>query len=190
MLGAVKALRWSAGAIEAESLTSLTVSRRAAATVSEVLGDFGASVTLNGGNLAAKKPAAGAVSIAHDLAASIWQVNGAMTSIAVTHTAMNSIVRASGSITSITLGSGDGSDFLAGDTNDQELDPNQIVAADIDPTGLAMIGSVTIKGWTVPAGTAIPDFLTDSSFLAPNLGTVSLLNGTPGTGHWTCGSRR
>jgi hypothetical protein len=183
-LGAVKALRWGGGAIEAYSLTSLTITgRRPSATVLEVLGDFGAAMTLNRQSLATSKPTAGAVTIAHDLDASVWLVTGSMTTLTVTRTALNSTVRASGSIASISLGAGAGSRFLAGVTDPQKLDPAAVTSADLEPTGLATIGSITIKGWTIPAGGVIPDFfLTATSFLAPCLGTVSVLNGaTNGT---------
>jgi hypothetical protein len=177
VLGAVKALRWATGTIQAQSLTSMAISgRKAAGTVPEVLGDFGADVTLIGGDPAAKKPAAGAVTIAHDLSASVWLVTGSMASFAVTHTALNSTVRATGSIASITLGSGNGDRFLAGVITGQ-LDAASVHPADLETSGLATIGSVTVKGWTVPAGTSAPDFLTATSFLAPCLGTVSVLNG-------------
>jgi len=145
-----------------------------------VVGDFGADVVLTGANLALKKPAAGAVAIAHDLTASSWQVAGAMTTFTVTGTALNSTVSAKGSIASLTLGAADGSFFLAGVTS-SKTDPTQVtVAADMDPAGTATIGSLTIKGWAIAKGQQIPDFLTDSGFLAPSLGTVSLLNGKLG----------
>jgi hypothetical protein len=178
VLGAVKALRWATGAIQADSLASLAVTgRKLSTTVSAVVGDFGAAVTLRGENLAAKKPAAGAVSIANDLAASLWQVDGPMTTLTVTHIAQGSTIRASGSITSITLGASNGSKFLAGVKDPQKLDPGSVTSADLNP--LATIGTMAIKGWKV-VGQA-PDFFTNSSFLAPSLGTVSLLNSTPGT---------
>jgi hypothetical protein len=179
VLGAVKALRWAAGAIQANSLVSLTVTgRKPSAAAAEILGDFGAAVVLHGQALAPAKPAAGAVSIAHDLDASLWDVTGPMTTFTVTHTALDSTVRASGSIAKITLGSGDGSRFLAGVTSGQ-LDPAAIISADLDAT--AGIGSLAIKGWAVPRGQAAPDFLADTIFLAPSLGAVALLNSPPDT---------
>jgi hypothetical protein len=179
VLGAVKALRWAAGAIQADSLASLAISgRKATATVAGVLGDFGADVLLSGSNLGAAKATAGAVSIANDLAGSLWQVTGAMTTLTVTRTALDSTVRASGSIAGVTLGAAEGSTFLAG-VKSAQLDPTKVTGAELDP--LATIATLAIKGWAVPAGSTIPDFLTDSNFLAPSLGTVSLLNGTPGT---------
>ena len=67
-------------------------------------------------------------------------------------------------LTSLTLGAADTSKFLAGVTGGSQLDPVQLtVAADMDPTGLATIGSLTIKGWTLAKGEPIPAFLTDST---------------------------
>jgi hypothetical protein len=179
VLGAVKALRWSAGSIEADSLASLAIAgRKAAGAVTEIPGDFDADVILPGQALAPGKPAAGAVSIAHDLDGSLWQVTGAMTTFTVTRTALDSTVRASGSLAKITLGATDGSKFLAGVTSG-ELDPAAVTAADLDV--LASIGSLTVKGWAIARGLVAPDFLADSVFLAPSLGAVSLLNGPPDT---------
>jgi hypothetical protein len=179
-MGPVKALRWTAGTIEADSVASLTVVGRkaTAALPAELPGDLGANLVLHGTNLAAGKPALGTVQVAHDLTGSIWQVNGPIAAVTVIGTAKNSKVRAAGSIVSLTLGASDGSTFLAGVTAD-DLDPTQVTTADLRVQ--ASLGTVSIKGWTVASGQPIPDFLTNSSFLAPSLGLVNLLNSEPGT---------
>ena len=76
VLGAVKALRWTDGLIEADSLTSLSITgRRATATLAEVPADFSADVLLHGRNVG-RGLTAGAVSIAHNLSGSTWNVGG------------------------------------------------------------------------------------------------------------------
>jgi hypothetical protein len=179
VLGAVKALSWATGTIEADKLASLAITgRKGTATAGLVFGDFGAAVVLHVANPSASTPAAGTVAIAHDLNASLWKVTGALTTFTVTGTARNSTVRASGSIAAVTLGASNGSRFLAGVTS-ETLVPASVTLADLDP--LASIGSLTIKGWAVTRGQTPPAFLADSQFLAPSMGTVSLLNCTAGS---------
>jgi hypothetical protein len=181
-LGPVKALRWADGAIQAGTLKSLAVAgRKASGPATAVVGDFGADVNLLGPTAPSRTPMAGAVTVAHDLAGSVWKVAGSMATLAVTHTALDSTVRASGSIAGVTLGSSDGSQFLAGVNADlpDGLDPLAVHATDLDST--ASLGSLTIKGWAVAKDQRAPDFLAHSTFLAPSMGTVSLLNGPLGT---------
>jgi hypothetical protein len=177
LLRGIRAVRWAAGSIEADSITSLWITGQGpTASAPGVPGDFGAAVTLHGQNLCGRPTTAWGVTVAHDLTGSLWQVTGSITTLVVARTARNSTVRTSGSITNVWLGASNGSQFLAGVTSAQ-LDAAQVTSADLDPTGLATIGMVAVKGWPTPAGAPIPDFLTDSSFLAPRLGTVSVLNG-------------
>jgi hypothetical protein len=182
-VGAVRALRWAAGTIAAGSLASLTVSgRRPARAVAEVLGDFGAAVTLHGQNVLPGRLAMGPATIAHDLIGSVWNVSGSMSTLTVTRTAGNSQVWSSGRIAGVTLGASDGSDFLAGVKPESfGKDPAQIAAGDLVLDPLAKLASVRIQGWAVGRDDPIPPFLNDSNFLAPSLGTVSLLNGQAGT---------
>jgi len=178
VLGAVKALRWAAGTIEADSLASLTITGRGnSGRPGAIPGDLGATVVLTGQVPAGRKPTAGAVSIANDLTASVWQITGSMTTLSVTHIAQHSTVVADGNIDSISLGASYDSRFMAG-VKGCRLDPQQVSVDDLNAG--SRIGSVTIKGLPSKPLEA-PDFLTDSSFLAPSLGTVNLLNGTPGT---------
>ncbi|MCD6304285.1 MAG: hypothetical protein J7M21_04915, partial [Planctomycetes bacterium] len=100
-------------------------------------------------------------------------VTGELGTFTVLGTARNSTVCAGGSIRSIVVGATDGSDFLAG-VADDTLDP-----ADVQPADLAAgatIRSLTVRGWRVPRGQAVPRFVLASNFLASQFGTVRLTN--------------
>lgn len=76
LLGAVKALRWSAGSIRADSLTSLNIPGRAATTLlAAIPGDFGADITLAGKNVGTLATA-GTATIARNLTGGTWLVGG------------------------------------------------------------------------------------------------------------------
>jgi len=84
-LGAVKALRWLAGAIQATKAASLTTT---GVTTSKppVIGDFGADVTLSGAGVTGTAKTLGSASIKGSVGASIWDLTGPVGTLAITGT--------------------------------------------------------------------------------------------------------
>jgi hypothetical protein len=178
-LGAVKAWSWEAGSLTANTVASLTVTGHAGnARLGQdpVPGNFDAQVTVHGLNVLPHRSAVGASRIAGDVANSNWVIeHGSMAAMTIGGTVMNSTIRSAGGMLSLTLGAVNGSKFLAGLAEDKA--PADVVVADVDAAGT--IGSLTIRGWRVPNGQAIPTFFSGSTFLAAAFGTVALLNADP-----------
>jgi hypothetical protein len=83
-LGPVKAVRWQAGKITANTAASITTTGLAATkTAAAVPGDFAADVTLAGAGVTAKTKSLGAVSIKRSVTAGAWNVTGAIGTVAV-----------------------------------------------------------------------------------------------------------
>jgi len=76
-LGAVKATRWQAGKITANTVASIaTVGAAATKTVAAVPGDFAADLALAGVGVTAKTKTLGSVSIKGNVPGSLWDVKG------------------------------------------------------------------------------------------------------------------
>jgi hypothetical protein len=170
-LGAVRAARWADGKLSADSVASITITGKAGRA--PLVGDFAADVALAGRNVPAGKNAVGAVSIAHDLLGSAWQIGGQAGALTVGHLAQGSSVRAAGSIARIDLGATEGSDFLAGLAVDSLLRRANASGDFANPA--AKIGSVTVRGRALRTGDPTR-FVIDSNFTGAFIGPVSLIN--------------
>ena len=179
-LGAVRAQRWAAGKLEADSVRSLTITGyRGSARLGlpAVDGDFGADVTVAGKQVAPGRLAMGAARIGHDLTGSAWDVAGHVGKLTVTHCVVNSTVASGGRMDGLVLGACEGSDFHAGVDAGTTRRPDE--ASDFGNPD-ARIRSIAIKGWRVAKGQQPPRFLADSNFCAASIGSVSLLNAQAG----------
>jgi hypothetical protein len=179
-LGSVKAVRWADGGLSANTVGSLTLTGsrgNARLGIDPIPGDFGAELTVSGNGVPQRKAALGSVKIAGDLTGSVWQVAGEIGKVTVTGTAAHSVVAATGSIAGITLGAAEGSNFLAGLA--YGASEPAATREDFQDPG-ACIKSVQIRGLKLEKGAPIPRFLSDTSFCAAQIGTVSLLNAEAG----------
>lgn len=163
-LGSVKALCWQEGTLTADSLKSLKLTGRGAKPrwgLDAVDGDFGADVTLRGGD---DPPARvlGSARIAGDLDGGTWRVRGDVGSLTVGTWATDCTVLAGGDLLGLTLGGTRGSTFAAG----VDLD-----TLTYDPEG--SIGSVAVRGWKGAEDEALGQ---GSRFYAGRMGRVSLMN--------------
>jgi len=76
-LGAVKAVRWQAGSIAANTVASIaTVGAAATKTAAAIAGDFAADLALAGVGVTAKTKTLGSVSIKGNVSGSLWDVKG------------------------------------------------------------------------------------------------------------------
>ena len=166
-LGAVKAVRWAAGTLTADSIKSLTVTGakgNVGKGIPAVPGDFGADLNVSGENVT-KGAALGSAKIAADLTSGSWAVDGDMGKLTVGRWVLGTDVLASGDMLGLTLGGTNGGEFLAG------IDLNTHV---FDETG--QIRSITVKGWKVAKGDTLDDVGIDSGFWAASMGSVTLMN--------------
>ena len=84
-LGAVKAMRWLAGAIQANMATSITTTGLPLAKP-PVSGDFGAAVTLSGVGVTGLAKTLGSAAIAGNVGATTWDLTGPVGTLAITGT--------------------------------------------------------------------------------------------------------
>jgi hypothetical protein len=82
-LGAVKAIRWLAGSVQAAKATSIATTGLAKPPV---IGDFGANVTLSGVGVTGTAKTLGSASIKGNVGASIWDLTGPVGTLAITGT--------------------------------------------------------------------------------------------------------
>jgi hypothetical protein len=82
-VGAVKATRWQAGAIQATKAASIATMGLAKPPV---IGDFGANVTLSGVGVTGTAKTLGSASIKGNVVASIWDLTGPVGTLAITGT--------------------------------------------------------------------------------------------------------
>jgi hypothetical protein len=187
---ALTVLNWSdtdatRDAVNAPSAAAITTKGRVGNSklgITALAGDFQADLTLSD---AAAKATLGTMKVVGDVDGRVWKIAGALTSLTVTRTVQDSWIRAIGSIGSLTIGSADGSDFLAG---------ADFAVAHRPPTAgefLSTVAPIAIKaikvtGWTMPAKTPAPAFVSDTNFSGRAIGTVSLLNldYTSGSAPW------
>lgn len=173
-LGAVKAVCWTGGSLDADQVKSLRMTGRkgsASRGIDPVSGDFGASLNVH--NVAETRYGLKTTKIAGDLDGALWKIAGDLGGITVTGTARDSTVRATGSMTGITLGAADGADFLAGLASLEIAKRAADQADDFGDAPDATIRSITIRGLKDdPTGR----FVAESHFTAPTLGTVKLKN--------------
>ncbi|MCX5671203.1 MAG: S8 family serine peptidase, partial [Planctomycetota bacterium] len=80
-LGAVKATRWLAGAIQATKAASIATTGLAKPLA---IGDFGANVTLSGAGVTGTAKTLGSASIKGNVGASIWDLTGPVGTLAIT----------------------------------------------------------------------------------------------------------
>ncbi len=178
-IGAVKALRWGSGGIEADSIKSLTTTGRkgnARKGVAPVVGTFGADLLLAGQNTRAGKPTLGNTRIAADLDDAVWDIFGSMANLQVRGTAVESAVRTTDGMGKLTLGAAEDSDFFAGIGDGADK-----VAKHVDDfeNPDAKIAGITIRGWKLASGDTTR-FLSGTTFWSAEMGKVSLLNANPG----------
>lgn len=192
-INTITAARWDVGSLSGDRLAELSITGNRSYGMK---GDFGANVTLAGHNPPNTLAALGLARIAGDLKQSIWRINSTVQQFIVSGTADHSKLYVSGTIQQLKLGATQSSDFLAG-INLVRFGIGSRRHAEVPADFLypaAYFRSIVIAGWAVPAGQASPRFMSDSSFSAPNFGTVSLLNAKNGDAHandmYVLGSRR
>jgi hypothetical protein len=155
----------AADTLDAPSLSSLKITGKTG-----VSGDFAADLNITGD---ATKTNLSAASIAGGMSNSLWTISGGLRTLTVKGAVIDSAVRTTGSMKSVTLGSANGSDFLAG------IDGAVIRHATLNThflNTLASIGSFKVVGTSVPLGEAPPRFFVDSNISAAKVGTASLAN--------------
>jgi hypothetical protein len=87
VLGAIKAVRWQAGSIYGNMLTSIATTGAAATkTAAAIPGDFAADLTLTGFGVPAKGKTLGGAAIKGNVGASIWDLTGPVGTLAITGT--------------------------------------------------------------------------------------------------------
>jgi len=182
-IGKLSAIEWlddgAPNTVLAPSIAKLDITGRKAYPkwgLPAIAGHFETDLMLTGILPAgAKVPKAilGAARVAGNLNGVEWDITGGVGKFAVIGTAAGCSVRATGSFGGVQLGAAFGTDFLAGIA--AGVAANAVTAADF-ANPFATIKSVTIKGWKLPKGAAVPRFFGDSSFSAAQIGSVKLLN--------------
>jgi hypothetical protein len=109
VLGAIKAVRWQAGSITGNLLTSIATTGLAATTLKPAIpGDFGADLTLTGVGVLAKGKTLGGATIKGAVAPSTWDVTGTAGALAATGAVgaagLPWVLKNSGVVASLTLG--------------------------------------------------------------------------------------
>jgi len=106
-LGAVKAIRWLAGSIQATKAASITTTGAATAKP-PVAGDFAANVTLSGVGVTGTAKALGGATIKGNVAPSTWDITGPVGALAVSGTVGAAgeawVLKNSSTVASLTLG--------------------------------------------------------------------------------------
>jgi RHS repeat-associated protein len=86
-IGAVKATRWQAGSLSANTVTSISTTGAAATkTAAAIPGDFAADLSLAGVGVTPKTKTLGSASIKGSVGASIWDLTGLVGTLAITGT--------------------------------------------------------------------------------------------------------
>ena len=167
-IGSVKAVRWAAGYLQADSIKSLNVTGRKGNVkkgVPDIPGDFNAGLSVRGQSVT-KGSALGSARIAGNLTSVGWEINGDMGKLTVGRWVASTEVLVSGDMLGLTLGGSDHGRFRAG--------------IDLDTWVFGQAGqirSVAIKGWKLAKGDPpLDDLGVGSSFWAARMGSVSLMN--------------